>query len=157
MPVDSVKIVRDGLQAYADRGVFRGFAEQGGNSVTKVFTFVWLTKQPMRLTLDTTKGVLRFANLLPNIPARSDFYTSLKQFVNDRYDKGLPAHRRIDRKRAEIICQNRLGSVSVGLRVIGNQYRYAIGKIVNIVHELFVHLNDLHADYMHEAFDAPQE
>jgi hypothetical protein len=150
-------VIRTSLQTYADRGVFRGFAEARGTQGKRNFTFLWLTRRPMLLTVDIKNGVLRFANLLPNVPATGELYSSLKRFLNDRYDRKLPAHRRIDRKRAEIVCQNRLGNVSVALRVAGNQYGYGLNKIVNLVHEIFVHLNDVYADYMYEAFDAPQE
>ncbi|MGH9764662.1 MAG: hypothetical protein ACREDR_29835 [Blastocatellia bacterium] len=157
MSKDSLKVIREGLQAYADRGVFRGFAESSGAQAKRNFTFVWMTRRPMLLTVDTRRGVLRFANLLPNVPAGSALYADLKGFLHDRYDSALRPHRRVDRRRAEIVCQNRLGNVSVGLRITNNQYRYGLNKIINLVHEIFVYLNDLHPDYMYEAFDAPQE
>jgi hypothetical protein len=157
MPKDSLNVIRESLQAYADRGVFRGFAETRGTQGKRNFTFLWLTRRPMLLTIDTKKGVLRFADLLPNVPAGSELYAGLRRFLDDKYDRGLPPHRRIDRNRAEIVCQNRLGNVSVSLRVTNNQYCYGISKIVNLVHEIFVHLGDLYADYMYEAFDTPQE
>jgi len=32
-----------------------------------------------------------------------------------------------------------------------------VNKIVNLAHEIFVHLKDHYADYLWESFDAPQE
>ena len=89
--------------------------------------------------------------------SRSALYSELKRFLKTRSDFELPDHRRIDPKRAEVLCVNRGGKVSIGLKVKRNQYPYALNRLVNLVHELFVQLNDLHPDYMCENFDVPQE
>jgi hypothetical protein len=153
----SLNVVRDGLQEYADRGVFRGFSEARASRGEHSFTFEWLSGRPLRFTVDTEKGVLKFRNLLPGVPSNSALYSELKQFVNARHDDELPEHRRIDRRRAEVTCSNRGGNVSIALRVKKNQYAYGVNKIVNLAHEIFVHLKDHYADYLWETFDAPQE
>jgi len=148
-----LKIVRGSLQAYADRGIFRGFSEiKSGH-----FKFVWLLHRQMELTVDATKHELRFKQLLPAVPARSPLYAELKNFLEQRHDRTLPDHRRVDRKRAEATCSNRAGMVSISLKVKNNQYAYGVNKIVNLVHELFVFLRDAHPDYLVENFDVPQE
>jgi hypothetical protein len=146
-------VVREALQAYADRGVFRGFSEIRNGQ----FTFVWLAPDPMKLSVDPTTDVLRFKQLLPGIPARSSLYAALKGFISGRHDSGLPEHRRIDRKRAEVFCSNRNGFVSVQLKVKKGEYAYGVNRIVNLVHELFLHLRDAHPDYLAENFNARQE
>jgi len=149
----SLNIVREALQAYADRGVFRGFSEtKSGN-----FKFVWLLHRQMELTVDTTKHALRFKGLLPSVPARSPLYADLKSFIEQRHAPTLPDHRRVDRKRAEVTCSNRAGVVSITLTVKNDQYAYGVNKIVNLVHELFVYLREGHPDYLVENFDVPQE
>lgn len=148
-----MKIVRDSLQAYADRGVFRGFSESKAGQ----FEFTWLLQRQMNLVLDPVKGVLRFKQLLPGVPAKSPLYAELKSFVDYRHDRELPEHRRIDRKRAEVSCSNRGGVVSISLKVKKNQYAYGVNRLVNLVHELFVHLRELHPEYLVENFDVPQE
>ncbi|HEX8186367.1 MAG TPA: hypothetical protein VF747_16500, partial [Blastocatellia bacterium] len=60
-------------------------------------------------------------------------------------------------KRAEVSCYNRGGIVSISLKVKNNQYAYGVNRIVNLVHELFLHLRDMHPDYLAENFDVPQE
>jgi hypothetical protein len=149
----SLNIVREALQAYADRGVFRGFSE----IKTGHFKFVWLLHRQMELTVDAAKHELRFKGLLPGVPARSPLYADLKNFIEQRHDRALPDHRRIDRKRAEVTCSNRAGVVSITLAVKNNQYAYGVNKIVNLVHELFVYLREAHPDYLVENFDVPQE
>lgn len=149
----SLNIVRENLQAYADRGVFRGFSEiKSGH-----FKFVWVVGHQMELVVDTTKHTLRFKQLLPVVPSNSSLYAEVKQFIQERHDRQLPEHRRIDRRRAEVSCSNRGGLVSISLKVKNNQYAYGVNRIVNLVHELFVLLRDRHPDYLVENFDVPQE
>jgi len=148
-----LSVVRENLQAYADRGVFRGFSEiRNGH-----FSFVWLIRHQMELSVDTAKGVLRFKQLLPNVPAKSALYAELKSFIQQRHDRELPEHRRIDRKRAEVSCANRGGFVSVSLKVKNNQYAYGVNRIVNLAHELFLQLREAYPEYLVENFDVPQE
>ena len=153
----SLNIVRKNLQAYADRGVFRGFSELKTGQRLPAFTFVWLIQHQMELSVDTAKHVLRFRQLLPSVPASSTMYAELKKFLQERHDPELPAHRRIDRRRAEVFCANRAGFVSLSLKVKNHQYAYGVNRIVNLVHELFVHLRNAFPDYLVENFDVPQE
>lgn len=148
-----LSIVRGSLQAYADRGVFRGFSETRNGR----FEFVWTLNHRMELSVDTAKHTLRFNRLLPGVPVKSALYAELKSFIHQRHDKELPEHRRIDRRRAEISCANRGGSVSVSLKIKNNQYEYGVNRIVNLAHELFLHLREAHPEYLMENFDVPQE
>src|SRR5262245_33144522 len=108
-----LSVVRESLQAYADRGVFRGYSEfKNGH-----FKFVWLMHHQMELTVDTTKHVLRFKQLLPGVPADSTLFRELKSYIEHRHDSELPDHRRIDPRRAQGSCSNRGGYVSVSLKV----------------------------------------
>ena len=153
MATRALQIVKGALQGYADRGVFRGFSEVNASR----FRFVWLINQQMELSVDTTKHVLRFSRLLAGVPAGSALYADLKKFIHDRHDRRLPAHRRVDSKRAGVSCANRGGVVSVSLEVKNNQYAYGVNRIVNLVHELFQHLRLSYPDYLAENFDVPQE
>jgi hypothetical protein len=148
-----LSVVRENLRAYADRGVFRGFSEIKNGR----FQFVWVVDHRMELSVDTAKHELRFIRLLPNVPAKSALYAELKSFIERRHDKELPEHRRIDRKRAEVSCANRGGFVSVSIKVKNNQYSYGINRIINLAHELFLHLRERRPEYLMENFDVPQE
>jgi hypothetical protein len=157
MPKDPLEMVRSSLQAYADRGVFRGYSEGRFRNGKASFSFLWMTPRRLDLSVDTGKGTLTFRDLLPNVPSGSIIHRDLKRFLLERYKGGLPPHRRVDKNRAEIVCTNRHGSISLSLKVKNEQYRYCLNKIINLVHELFVHLGDSYDDYMCEAFDARQE
>lgn len=153
MAKNALNVVREKLQAYADRGVFRGFSEIR----TGRFIFLWLTNQHLELSVDPVKRELRFKQLLPGVPAGSTMDLELRRFIQQRHDRELPDHRRIDRRRAEVACTNRKGSVSLSLKIKNNQYAYGLNRIVNLVHELFLHLREAYPEYLMENFDAPQE
>ena len=153
MPNKSLTVVRESLQSYAERGVFRGFSAGKPGQ----FTFVWFYQHPMELIVDTKAHVLRFKQLLPGVPARSALAKELKAFLQARHDEALPEHRRVDRQRAEVTFTNRGGVVSLALQVKDNEYAYGVNRLVNLVHELFVHLRAEYPEYLVENFDVPQE
>ena len=157
MANSSVTAVREGLKAYTDRGVFRSFNEVKSSSVRYGFEFLWLNDRPMAVKLDISSGTISFRNLLHNIPTKSAMYAELKSFVKARHDPELPEHRRVDPKQAEVTLSNRGGNVTVALKVKKNRYAYGVKKLVNVVHELFLHLHSAYPDYLYENFDVPQE
>jgi len=157
MSIRSVAVVRNQLQSYAHRGVFRGLNEQPVRNGKYTFTFVWLGSKPLEFCIDTENGTLAFRRVLPNVARDSHLYDELKSFLSARCDKALPSHQRIDPKRAEILSVNRAGNVTISIKVKNNQYAYGMNRLVNLVHQVFVRLNDLHPDYMCENFDVPQE
>ena len=157
MSTRALDVVRKNLQVYADRGVIRGLNEVKTRSGKQSFTFVWLGDRPLEFSIDTEAARLTFNRLLPNVPSNSELYSELKRSLKNRSGSDLPQHRRIDSKRAEVVWVNRSGNVSIILKIRNNQYAYGLNRLVNLVHELFVQLNDSHPDYMCENFDVPQE
>ena len=157
MPPEPIDIVRKGLQAYADRGVFRGFDEVKSRNGKQAFKFVWLGNRRLEFNLDAENRILSFNKLLPNVPSKSALYSDLNRFVKSRSDRSVPKHRRVEPRYAEVTCTNRRGDVSIALKVVNNRYEYGLNRLVNLAHEIFVQLNDKYADYMSENFDLPQE
>ena len=153
MAKNTLSVVRESLQIYAERGIFRGFSETKSGQ----FQFEWLIGQRMELKVDTAKDMLRFGRLLPGIPSQSALYQELREFIRERHDDLLPDHRRIDRRHAEVSCTLRGGFVSISLKVKNNRYAYGVNRIVNLVHEVFLHLRNMHPEYLAENFDVPQE
>lgn len=156
-PVGPLAVVHDALQAYADRGVLRGFSQLRSSYKAATYKFFWLTQSEMQLSVDVPRRRLRFDRLLPGLPAQSPLYADLKQFLRERRSDALPEHRRIDRRRALARAINRRGVVSIALDVQGNEFAYGVNRTVNLVHELFVHLRDAWPEYLMEHFDAPHE
>jgi len=157
MSIRSVAVVRNQLQEYAHRGVFRGLNELASRNGKHTFTFVWLGSKPLEFCMDTENATLAFKRVLPNVARDSHLYDELKRFLSERGEKALPKHQRIDPKRAEILSVNRAGNVTISIKVKNNQYAYGMKRLVNLVHQVFVRLNDQHPDYMCENFDMPLE
>ncbi|MCY4025177.1 MAG: hypothetical protein OXH75_02550 [Acidobacteria bacterium] len=154
---DGPAAVRERLQAYADRGVFRGFAEQPARRGRRRFTFLWLAPAPFTLTYDPATGALAFRDLLPGVPARSPLAGALRSFIRGRASAELPEHRRVDPARAALGCSIRRGALSVEVVARPGHHGYGVNRAVNLVHEIFVHLQVRFPEYMWENFDAPQE
>ena len=153
----SLAVVRRRLRAYADRGVFRGLTEHRPARGRYRFSFTWLAPRPFDLSFDPRRGVLAFEKLLHDVPARSTLYQELKRFVAERSDGRLPAHRRIDPRRASLRATNRRGIVSISLRVKSGHYVYGVTRLVHVVHELFLLLKTSYAEYVWEEFEGAQE
>ena len=145
--------VRTSLEAYASRGVFRGLTVKGDSE----FVFTWLTERPMKFHFDGAKKTLRFRDLLPNVEGDSHLYKDVKAFLAERRSDQVPQHRGIDNERAEVALTRRNGSVSLSLKVKESEYDYGVNKIVNLVHDLFVHLHQSHFEYLTENFNVSQE
>ena len=157
MSTRALGVVRKNLRVYAERGIFRSLNEIAPRNGKQSYRFGWLGDRPLELDVDTETALLTFKRLLPNVPSNSDLYSDLKRFLHGRCDTDLPKHRRIDARRAEVGWVNRSGNVSITLKVRNNQYQYGLNRLVNLVHEIFVELNDSHPDYMCANFDVPQE
>ena len=151
------RIVREKLQAYADRGVFRGYVERPKPDGSIDFRFQWLMSKPLVLIFEPQQHRLVFKNLLPSVPARSDMYARLTTYLAERSDTSLPPHRRVDPRNAGASFENRRGAVSLVLTVKGNRYGYGIGKILNLTNELFGYLQMNYLPYLWEEFDVSQE
>ena len=86
------------LQAYADRGVFRGFRATPAPRGRVEYRFHWLTRTPMSATFDARRRVLSFASLLPGIDRATA--AELRALVAGRTTRALPSHKRLDARRA---------------------------------------------------------
>ena len=157
MARNHVGVVHKKLQGYADRGVFRSFDVGDTKGSKTVFRFIWLEDTPFTLVFDHDKGILQLKNLLPNVESRSFLDNALREYIGDRANPTLPAHRRVDPKRATLRYSNRKEHVSLTLAVEKNQYSYAVTKLLNVTNELFGHLHMYHIQYLWDNFEVPQE
>lgn len=149
-------VVETTLRGYADSGVLRSFAKtmssEGGAST---FCFIWHGGRPLRLICDDQQVVLR--DFLPNIPAHSDLYADLKEFLKQCAAPHRPPHRRADPTRAAVRCTNRAGRVSVALSVRDSDFNHATRVLLNLAHELWLHMHSEWTEYTWENLNAPQE
>lgn len=162
MTASPTDVVRSVLQEYADRGVFRAFHERpAGRAASADFRILYLpiTTSPFRLLYRDEPSTLTFKPLLVDLPARSDMYGHLKDFLRARSAADLPDHRRIDPARAELKWSNRRGNVDVTLHVTPGEEAYAARKAINLLTDVF---HDLLTEspfygYMEDHFDIPED
>ena len=145
------------LRQYADRGVFRGFSESTRSQGVQEFRFTWLTREPMRLRYDRTAASLTFVGLLPGVARASPLLADVLALVESRHARTLPAHRRLDKRRATVECSYRRGSLSLVLHAKGGNHAYAAQKGVNLVNEIFTLLQASYPEYLWDTFGVPAE
>ena len=156
-PDKDVAAVRRRLQEYADRGVFRGYAEQPPRAGRYYFRFLWLADSPFKLTYEPASGTLTFTNVLPHVRARSPLAAELRQFIEGRSAPALPPHRRIDRRRARPGCSHHRGTLQVHVVARPGRHAYGVSKSVNLVHEIFLYLHSYFPEYLWEHYDVAQD
>ena len=154
---DATGILDATLREYADRGVFRNLQRSGGTRGGVEFHFAWLYDQPFTLTYNAQRKSLALIDLLPNVETDSMMHKELKAFLKRRSDAGLPDHRRVDAARGVVTSRTRSGVVSVEMTVRGDEYQYATRKLIQVVHEVFLFLNEYWAEYMWKSFQLTME
>ena len=157
MAQSHLDIVRTRLKEYADKGVFDSFSEGKTRAGKTEFRLGWFHFKHYTLLFDERTGTLRLRDFLPHMDGKSQVYAALKDFVRNRSDRKLVAHRRIDPGRAEAKLSLRNQSGTLTITVKKNQYSYGVRKTINLVHEIFVMLNADHIEYLYENFDLPEE
>ena len=143
------------LQAYADRGVFRGFRATPAARGRVEYQFLWLTRKPMRATFEARSGTLRFPSLFPGldrVPA-----AELRSIVTSRANRDQPSHKRLDSRRARITGTVRSGDFWLKVDIRGANHAYAVSKALNVINECFLALHEGHPEYLVERFGISTE
>ena len=154
---DEPGAVRQCLQAYADRGVFRGFTERPRRSDRVVFSFTWLARAPYDLIYEPATGSFTFTNVLPNVSARTPLARALKTFIEARSATRLPEHRRINPRRASVTAFVRQGTMRLQIVAKSGHHAYGANRVVNLVHEVYLHLQSYYPEYLWDNYDVPQD
>lgn len=151
-PVEAVAAI---LENYANRAVFRGFSRGPARTGRAVFKMMWHRDRLFELLVDVPRKILRFPVVLPEIPARSDMYAELCDFVRSRQSEALPEHRRVDPAKTAFRCGNKAGNVSLTAGVKDGDFEYAARKIVHLVHEIYMDflMDGRYYDYLVETFN----
>jgi len=154
---EAVAIVTATLQHYADRGVFRDFRAERAPRGRVRYTFSWLTRVPMSVVLDPSRGVLSFQRVFQGIEPRSPITAALKALVHGRSDRRLPSHKRLDSRRARVVCVRRQGALNLTFTVRGRHHEYTVRHALNLINDLFVLLRQTYPDYLIENFGVSAE
>jgi hypothetical protein len=155
--LDPREFVRSSLENYAQRGVFSGFGQADGLGGKTIFSFIWLHNRHMELTLEPANEALRFDRILPGVKAGTPLAVDLKRLIERLRSDEVPAYRRVDPARAALTCSIRKDHLSVRIGVKRNDYEYAVNRMINVAHELFVYLRSAWPEYLIEYFNEPEE
>ena len=134
--------------------MFRGFRASPAVRGRIAYEFFWLTRKPMRAVFDR-RGILSFPALLPRAPKH--IVAHMKAMVAERSTTGIPAHKRIDARRAKLNASARKGDLTLSIEIRGRNQDYAVSKVLNLVNEMFVALHEGYPDYLVEHFGISQE
>ena len=145
------------IKALYERGVFQGFSHGQLMAGKKIFRFRWLMGKEFILEYDSLKGVIKVKDLLPNVENSSLIDKELRAFIAGRASESLPAHRRVNLDRVTLIYTNRKQLVSLTAQVNGDQYDYAITRLLRVISDLFSYMRLYHVSYLYQHFDLPEE
>jgi hypothetical protein len=101
--------------------------------------------------------VLSFKRLLPRITGRSAMVKDLRALVADRATRRVPAHKRLDARKARASCAVRGGSFALTMTIAGQNESYAVSQLLNLVNELFLVLHESYPDYLVAEFGLSPE
>lgn len=132
------RLVRDVLADYARRGFFHAVSggERGRGRTT--FTILWHHGRSFRFVFDPARRVVSFPALLPGAPARSPMVKELKAFLGSFATDEVPPHRRLEPDKVRLRVAARAGTVSLALTSLDGDLEYAVRRIVNLAHEVFM-------------------
>ncbi len=140
-------VVRDGLQVYAERGIFQDLRETRARNGRTRFEFR-LLDEPVTVELAERDHTLIIRDMLRQVPA--GLYADLQDFLAGLFDRERPPHRRLDRRSADVQFVKRGGRVSLVVEVKGGRYRYAVEKLVSLIGWVRTHLQQWHPAYLWE-------
>ena len=104
---------------------------------------------------DSRRQRLSFPSLLPAIDKAS--VTDVRAVVESRTSRKLPAHKRLDSRRARVTGRIRKGDYMLVVDIRGHHHHYAVQKALNLINEIFVMLHEAHPEYLVEHFGISPE
>ncbi|MCZ6830650.1 MAG: hypothetical protein O7F73_13880 [Gammaproteobacteria bacterium] len=154
-PTDSITRVGVLLQAYAEKGVFRGFSSRSETPARADYRILWHRDQVFELRYEPRQSSLRFACVLPEVDPGSSMYREFRAWLKLRRSDELPEHRRCDPRRVRIKPYNRGGAVALTLRSLDGDMDYAVRRLIALVHEIYLEFlsSGLYHDWLIETFD----
>jgi hypothetical protein len=103
------------------------------------------------------RGVVTFPALFPRVTRDHTLTGALKKIVAGRTARALPAHKRLDARRASISASIRQGDLWLAVEIRGANHDYAVSGALNLINELFVFLHERYPEYLAEHFGISTE
>lgn len=137
------------LETYAARAVFKGFSRVGEDA----FKMLWHRDRYFDLLVGERK--LTIPVVLPEVPAKSQMMIEYRAFVAAFADAALVEHKRLDPAKVKLKVVARHESAGLEIALAGEDWEYAVRKLIHVVHETYlVFLYDgAYYDYLIETFD----
>lgn len=157
-PGAGIDAVREVLEGYATRGVFRSYSELPAKGAKAMFRFHWLWNAPFTLAFDTGRNAILFEKLLDSVPPGSPVDLSVRRFLAEAAAPERPEHRRADPRRIGITVSNRSGALTLRFRIKDDGIQPAVRKAINLVNELLAsHLSMEQPEYLAKVFRLPED
>ena len=136
--------------------MFRGFRAEAARGRV-AFRFSWITPRPMAAVFDVRRGVLAFPALLPGAGDAPGVREACAALVAERSGRLVPAHKRVDARRARLAWAMRKGDADLSVEVRGANHDYAVRHALGLINDLFVALRQTHPEYLAERFGISNE
>jgi hypothetical protein len=137
--------------------VFRGFRTTIGPGGRVRYDFLWLLRRPMHAVFDPRRGTLRFEALFPDVDRSSGMIADLGALVASRSTRQQLPHKRVDRRRARVTCGVRDGHWSLAVHIRGANHGFAVSRVLNLINDLVLRLQEAYPDYLVERFGMSAE
>lgn len=96
----------------------------------------WHKDRLYEIVFDAKKQSLRCPVVLPKVPPA--MYADFKKFAASRQSSEMLPHRLIDPKKIRISTSNKNGNISLLFISKDNDLEYAVEKLINFIHEVFL-------------------
>lgn len=111
----------------------------------------------MVVTLSPARRVLTFVRLFPAVAATPGVAPALKQAIASASTRALPAHRRIDPKRARMSGRVSGGDLTLQLTLEAGRASSTVRAALAVVNDLFLLMRECYPDYLTAQFGLPDE
>ena len=143
------------LQEYAARGLLHSLRRSEAGKGKSEFHFLWFRDREFCLHVDQRAARIRMDGMLRDVAPRSRMDRELRAWIRSRQDLQLPAHRRIDPRRASVALRNSSGQVSLSMSSLDHDWEYLTRRLVHLLNELYVDVlaRAQYFDWLVESFE----
>ncbi|MGE3510008.1 MAG: hypothetical protein AB7N65_14115 [Vicinamibacterales bacterium] len=136
------------FQAYAERGVFRGFSMAEGARGLRVYRFVWLGNRTQLVTLAPASRRLVFVALFPGVRRTPGAVAALRAAIRAHATSAVPAHRRLRPGAGKMEGRVTDGDLSLHLIIGAGHGITVVRAALAVVNDLFQLLQECFPEYL---------
>jgi hypothetical protein len=136
-PVAAPGAVLAVLEAYVERGLFRSLRTLNASETGQAFRFKWHYGRDFHLVVDRPQNLVAFVDAFPATKPNGTLHREMATFVAAMANPKVPAHRRIDAKRAQIACPVSNDRMSIAAKAIDGSFDYATRCLIQTMNEIY--------------------